>query len=142
MNKKSSFQEYILYFAWVVALVATLGSLYFSEIKGFIPCEFCWYQRILMYPLVIIIGLAVFEQNRNIKKYVLPFSVIGMGVSFYQYLMQKVPGFAPAKACVGGIPCDGQYINWLGFITIPLLAFIAFTLITVLMIILRKDKTV
>ncbi|GIN70805.1 disulfide bond formation protein C [Bacillus sp. J14TS2] len=139
-NTKSSFQDYLLYFAWIVSLVATLGSLYFSEIKGFIPCEFCWYQRILMYPLVVIIGIAVFEQNRNIKKYVLPFSIIGIGVSFYHYLIQKVPGLAAVKPCVGGVPCNGQYINWLGFITIPFLALIAFILITVFMLLLRRTK--
>lgn len=139
-NTKSTFQDYILYFAWIVSLVATLGSLYFSEIKGFIPCEFCWYQRILMYPLVVIIGIAVFEQNKNIKKYVLPFSIIGMGVSFYHYLIQKVPGLASVKPCVGGVPCNGQYINWLGFITIPFLALIAFTFITVFMLLLRRTK--
>ncbi|KRG15090.1 2-oxoglutarate dehydrogenase [Virgibacillus soli] len=139
-NTKSTFQDYILYFAWIVSLVATLGSLFFSEIKGFIPCEFCWYQRILMYPLVVIIGIAVFEHNKNIKKYVLPFSIIGMGVSFYHYLIQKVPGLASVKPCVGGVPCNGQYINWLGFITIPFLALIAFTLITVFMLLLRRTK--
>ncbi|MBO0992188.1 disulfide oxidoreductase [Bacillus sp. SD088] len=139
-NTKSSFQDYLLYFAWIVSLVATLGSLYFSEIKGFIPCEFCWYQRILMYPLVVIIGIAVFEQNKNIKKYVLPFSIIGIGVSFYHYLIQKVPGLVAAKPCVGGVPCNGQYINWLGFITIPFLALIAFILITVFMLLLRRTK--
>ncbi|MBP1913297.1 disulfide oxidoreductase [Lederbergia galactosidilytica] len=139
-NTKSTFQDYILYIAWIVSLVATLGSLYFSEIKGFIPCEFCWYQRILMYPLVVIIGIAVFEQNKNIKKYVLPFSIIGMGVSFYHYLIQKVPGLASVKPCVGGVPCNGQYINWLGFITIPFLALIAFTFITVFMLLLRRTK--
>ncbi len=139
-HTKSTFQDYILYLAWIVSLVATLGSLYFSEIKGFIPCELCWYQRILMYPLVIILGIAVFDQNKKIKKYVLPFSVIGMGVSFYHYLIQKVPGLAAVKPCVGGVPCNGQYINWLGFITIPFLALIAFVFITVLMLLIRGTK--
>ncbi|MCJ7840192.1 disulfide oxidoreductase [Lederbergia sp. NSJ-179] len=139
-NTKSTFQDYILYFAWIVSLIATLGSLYFSEIKGFIPCELCWYQRILMYPLVIIIGIAAFDQNKKIKKYVLPLSIIGGCISFYHYLIQKVPGLAPVKPCVGGVSCSGQYINWLGFITIPFLALIAFILITVLMLLLRQNN--
>ncbi len=88
---KSAIQDYLLYLAWVVALVATLGSLYFSEIKGFVPCEFCWYQRILMYPLSLILGIAAYSGERKIKKYVLPLSITGMIVSTYHYMMQKIP---------------------------------------------------
>lgn len=75
--------------SWIVTIVATLGSLSFSELFNFIPCTFCWYQRILMYPLVIILGIAVYEQNDRIYKYVLPFSVVGMLVSGYHYALQK-----------------------------------------------------
>ncbi|GAF18072.1 disulfide bond formation protein, BdbC-like [Bacillus sp. JCM 19046] len=128
---KSAIQDYLLYLAWVVALVATLGSLYFSEIKGFVPCEFCWYQRILMYPLSLILGIAAYSGERKIKKYVLPLSITGMIVSTYHYMMQKIPGFAPLSPCTDGVPCNAQYINWFGFVTIPFLALIAFTAITV-----------
>ncbi|MBM7839848.1 disulfide bond formation protein DsbB [Alkalihalobacillus xiaoxiensis] len=134
---KSAIQDYLLYLAWVVALVATLGSLYFSEIKGFVPCEFCWYQRILMYPLSLILGIAAYSGERKIKKYVLPLSITGMIVSTYHYMMQKIPGFAPLSPCTDGVPCNAQYINWFGFVTIPFLALIAFTAITVLMIMVR-----
>ncbi|GAF11664.1 disulfide bond formation protein, BdbC-like [Bacillus sp. JCM 19045] len=135
---KSAIQDYLLYLAWVVALVATLGSLYFSEIKGFVPCEFCWYQRILMYPLSLILGIAAYSGERKIKKYVLPLSITGMIVSTYHYMMQKIPGFAPLSPCTDGVPCNAQYINWFGFVTIPFLALIAFTAITVLMIMVRS----
>lgn len=64
-------RQYTLYMAWMVAVVATLGSLYFSEIRGFIPCELCWYQRILMYPLSLILGIAAFYDEYKIKKYVI-----------------------------------------------------------------------
>ena len=130
---KSLFEKYGLYLAWLVALTATLGSLYFSEIREFVPCELCWIQRIFMYPLTIILGIAVFTDDRAVRKYVLPLTIIGGIVSLYHYLVQKVPGFAEIQPCAQGVPCSGQYINWLGFITIPFLALTAFTLITILM---------
>ncbi len=131
-------RQYSLYLAWLVALVATFGSLYFSEIMGFIPCEYCWYQRILMYPLSIILGIAAFFDEHTVRKYVLPLSIIGMCVSTFHYMLQKIPGLAEIKPCTQGVPCSAQYINWLGFITIPFLALIAFTLITLILVLTRK----
>ncbi|RIX48604.1 disulfide bond formation protein B [Paenibacillus nanensis] len=128
----------VLYLAWLVAVVATLGSLYFSEIRGFIPCELCWYQRILMYPLSVILGIAAFYDEHAIRKYVLPLSILGMLVSSFHYMEQKIPGFAAIKPCTKGVPCSGQYINWWGFVTIPFLALTAFTIITVLLLVFKK----
>jgi len=122
-----------LYLAWLVATIATLGSLYFSEVRHFIPCTLCWYQRILMYPLVVLLGIASYRQDQHIKGYLLPLTLLGMVVSSYHYLEQKVPGFGAAGLCRSGVPCSGSYINWLGFITIPLLALTAFTLISLLL---------
>lgn len=137
---KIDLSQYTLYTAWLVSIVATLGSLYFSEIRGFIPCELCWYQRILMYPLAVILGIATFQNDRSVKKYILPLAVIGWSISLFHYLQQKVPGFAAIKPCASGVPCSAEYINWLGFITIPLLALIAFTLIVVFMLLTRKAR--
>lgn len=121
---------YALYLAWLTAVIATLGSLYFSEIRGFVPCELCWYQRILMYPLSVILGIAAFYEEIRIKKYILPLSVTGGAVSLFHYLEQKVPGFAAIKPCSQGVPCNAEYINVFGFATIPFLALAAFFLIT------------
>ncbi|MCM3741775.1 disulfide oxidoreductase [Oceanobacillus luteolus] len=137
---KIDLSQYTLYTAWLVSIVATLGSLYFSEIRGFIPCELCWYQRILMYPLAVILGIATFQNDRSVKKYILPLAVIGWSISLFHYLQQKVPGFAAIKPCASGVPCSAEYINWLGFITIPFLALIAFTLIVVFMLLTRKAR--
>lgn len=134
----TTIRQYDLFMAWVVASVAMLGSLYFSEILGFIPCELCWYQRILMYPLVLLLGIANFRRDRTVIYYALPFSVIGSILSLFHYLLQKTSWFTDVTPCSDGIPCSGEYINWLGFITIPLLAFIAFCLITVLLWVSRK----
>lgn len=138
--RKIDLSQYTLYTAWLVSIVATLGSLYFSEIRGFIPCELCWYQRILMYPLAVILGIATFQNDRSVKKYILPLAVIGWSISLFHYLQQKVPGFAAIKPCASGVPCSAEYINWLGFITIPFLALIAFTLIVVFMLLTRKAR--
>nr|WP_283248197.1 disulfide oxidoreductase [Bacillus sp. FJAT-50079] len=126
--------------AWVTAIIAMAGSLFFSERMGFIPCTLCWYQRILMYPLVIFLGIAFYRNDKGIYKYVLPVSAMGMMVSAYHYALQKIPSFNEFSACTSGVPCSGQYINWFGFVTIPFLALIGFTIITLMMVILLKRK--
>jgi len=121
------------YLAWLVAIVATAGSLYFSEVRFFVPCPLCWWQRIFMYPLVAVLGVGVFTRDERVWRYALPLSVIGMGTSWYHYLIQRIPELAPPGVCRGGVPCTVQYIEWLGFITIPYLAGTAFTIITLLL---------
>ena len=132
---------WVLYFAWLVSIIATLGSLYFSEIKGFIPCDLCRIQRIFMYPLVVILGIGTFQSDISVKKFVLPLSIVGGLISLFHYLEQKVPGFGGIRPCVSGVPCSAEYINWFGFVTIPFLALTAFTLITISMIYLFLKKS-
>lgn len=129
----------LLYPAWIVATVAMLGSLYFSEVRFFVPCTLCWYQRIFMYPLVLILGIAIYRQDERVTRYALPLSVIGLGVAAFHYLEQKVPWISSSAVCRSGVPCDVQYINWLGFITIPLLSLVAFALITALLLMVRRS---
>jgi disulfide bond formation protein DsbB len=131
-----------LLLSWVAALIATLGSLYFSEVMHFIPCTLCWYQRIFMYPLAIILGIAFYRNDQGIYRYVLPLSIIGMLISGYHTLLQKLPFLQQFEMCTTGVPCSKDYINWLGFITIPLLAFIAFTVITVSLLMLARRPRV
>ncbi|MCG3087790.1 disulfide oxidoreductase [Sporosarcina sp. MB25] len=116
------------------------GSLFFSERMGFIPCDLCWYQRILMYPLVFLLGIAFYRNDKNVYVYALPLSMIGVAVSSYHYALQKIPSLQQFSVCTSGVPCSGQYVNYLGFITIPFMAFVAFALITILMIVLWKRK--
>lgn len=118
--------------SWLVALIATVGSLYFSEILHYLPCKLCWYQRILMYPLVMILGIASLRRDFYLTIYVLPLTIWGAGISIYHYLMQKTDLIPSASTACGPVPCDVDYINWFGFITIPFLAGTAFILITVL----------
>lgn len=127
-----------LFMAWVVAITATLGSLYFSEVMEYIPCKLCWIQRIFMYPLAIILGIATVKKDYKITAYVLPLSVIGGLVALYHYLYEKTDWFKAASNFCGENPCDIEYINWFGFVTIPFLALVAFILITVLCALLRR----
>ena len=123
-------RTYSLYLAWAVSLTATAGSLFLSEVMGFIPCKLCWIQRIFMYPLVLLLGQAAYKGDYKIIPYALPLSVIGGSVSLYHYAQQIVPGLARVLPCTGDVPCHLDYLDWFGFITIPFLALIAFALIT------------
>lgn len=138
MQKK----ENLLFTAWAASLTAMLGSLYFSEIVGYEPCELCWYQRILMYPIVLILGIAVVKKDLKAAVYSLAFSAIGALVSLYHYGLQKVDFLTDAAPACGRVPCTGMYINWFSFVTIPFLALTAFVIIfiTSLMILKRKGE--
>ncbi|MDQ1909854.1 Disulfide bond formation protein C [compost metagenome] len=138
MKWKSIVRENGLHLSWLVATVATVGSLYFSEVLGYLPCKLCWYQRILMYPLVIILGIAAVRKDHKVFLYVLPLSVWGAGISLYHYLMQKTPWFKTGAAACGLVPCDVDYIDWFGFVTIPFLALVAFILITILQLLVWR----
>lgn len=125
--------------SWLAAIIAMLGSLFFSEVLHYVPCVLCWYQRILMYPLVLLIGIALYHNESSIYKYVLPMSILGMVVSGYHYAEQHIPALQQFQTCSSGVPCTGKYVDWFGFITIPLLAFVAFAVITVCMFFVRKQ---
>jgi disulfide bond formation protein DsbB len=134
-------EETYLLIIWTQALVATLGSLFFSEIRGYIPCELCWTQRIFMYPLVIIYGVALFKKNKQIAFPGIILSGIGMCVSIYHYSLQKIQGLQAVGGICGDVPCTLQYVNYFGFITIPLLAGIAFMIIFILHLLLIRKGT-
>lgn len=121
------------YLAFGTALVATLGSLYYSEIVGFIPCTLCWYQRILMYPLILIALVGILTHDERLPYYVLPLSVIGLGFSTYHYLIQ-LGVIEHTGICAVGVPCNARYVNYFGFVTIPLMAGTAFAIISVSMV--------
>jgi disulfide bond formation protein DsbB len=134
---KRVFGKYGLYFAWVVSIVATGGSLYLSEVLGLIPCELCWYQRIFMYPLVILLGMATFRDDRNLIPYIYPLTIIGASISTYHILKQKIPALADF-GCQAGVPCSQDQLNLFGFITIPMLALTAFLLILLFLVLFRR----
>ncbi len=129
-----------LYAAWAGSLIATLGSLYFSEIMNLPPCVLCWYQRICMYPIVAILGFAIYKKDRNLVLPAFLLAGIGWVISVYHNLLYyKIIPEALAP-CVAGISCTTKFFEWFGFITIPFLAFAGFTSILIALIIYWKQS--
>lgn len=126
---------FLLAFAWVVALVATLGSLYYSEVRLFLPCELCWYQRIFMYPQAVLLGLALWRQDLAVWPYALTLSLIGGGFSTLHLLEQRFPNLF-TLACKPPVPCSVEYVPQF---PIPLQALIAFLLIAFSMGLLARE---
>lgn len=140
VQKKLSLETWI-FLAWFTAAVAMAGSLFFSEVMKFPPCVLCWYQRIGMYPLVLLLLPAVFTFEKQVFKYTLPLAISGWLVSVYHNLLYYKILPESASPCVQGISCTTEYIEWLGFITIPLLSLSAFTIIiSTLIFCQRKDS--
>lgn len=129
------------YIAWAQALAATAGSLYFSEIAGYLPCLLCWYQRIAMYPLVVVLGVGILRREKKLYQYVLPFSIVGGLIALFHVLLYYGVFEESEQTCRAGVSCTSKYIEYFGFVTIPLLSLLAFTVITACMIVLyRKER--
>lgn len=128
------------YLAWVIALVATVGSLFFSEVMGLPPCLLCWYQRIAMYPLVVIIGSGIIMRDSRMRSYAVPLCLIGLVISVYHNLLYY--GIVPESIapCTAGISCTSRQIEWLGFITIPLMALTAFVSLGVCLLFYKSEQ--
>jgi disulfide bond formation protein DsbB len=141
MNLENKIDYKIIFICWAIAVISTLGSLFFSEVMEFSPCALCWYQRIAMYPLVLILGVGLFQPVKSVIHYSLPILVIGWFISLYHNLLHY--GIVPESAspCRSGVPCSTVYINWFGFITIPMLSFIAFSIIIGLLVLLNRRVT-
>lgn len=125
---------YAIVGAFVVALLAMGGSLYFSEVAGFPPCLLCWYQRIAMYPLALILLIAALRRDVSVRWYAIPLALIGAAISIYHNIIQWYPEL-DAVACVEGVPCTAYWFRQFGFISMPFLALVAFLLITTFLLI-------
>jgi disulfide bond formation protein DsbB len=121
---------YELWAAFVVAAVATGGSLFLSQVAGYVPCEMCWFQRICMYPLSLLTLFLAYHGDHRAARYLLPFPIIGAGVSIYHLLIENHVVATPA-ACQVGAGCAVKWINYFGYMTIPTLALTAFALLIV-----------
>ena len=136
------FKENLMQFALIIATFSTLGSLYFSEIVKFPPCSLCWYQRLFMYPIVIVIAVALWKKDKNIAHFVLPFAIIGLIISIYHNLLYY--GYISEKfqPCTIGASCTERQLDLFGFVTIPLLSLAGFLLITILTLLYHKINNV
>ena len=135
----SFFTKNALYIALVQAIVATLGSLYFSEIAHYTPCHLCWFQRIFMYPLILVLTVGILRRDARVYQYVFPAAILGWLVALYHNLLYLhiLPWWN--LPCSSGVSCTTKYISWAGFITIPFLSFVAFSVIIAMMVIARRS---
>ena len=130
-------QKHALYIVLLQAIVAMLGSLYLSDIKGYAPCVLCWYQRICMYTLVPILLIGFFRGDEKVYHYVTPIAFVGWLFALYHNLLYTGIFYA-GDSCSFGISCTTKYVEYFGFITIPLMSFTAFSVILILSIIYRR----
>ncbi len=119
-----------------VATIATAGSLFFSEVAHFVPCQLCWYQRIAMYPLVVLLGIAAVRRDLGIRPYAVVMSLAGAAISAYHVVIQHFPALSTGS-CSTDAPCTAIDVQVLGFVTIPFMAFAAFLLIATLLMVAR-----
>ncbi len=136
------FGKNAILFSFVIALIATLGSLFYSEIAGFEPCKLCWFQRIFMYPQVILLGIALWKKKGALAIYSsITLSSVGAVVAGYHYLLQI--GIAPELPCAAvgySVACSQRFVLNFGYITIPIMALTTFTLIAILMAISNHQR--
>lgn len=118
-----------LFAAWLIGLVATMGSLFFSEVMGLPPCVLCWYQRIAMYPLAVIFTAGLVTRDRGVWRYAWPLVLAGLAVAVYHNLLYYNVLAESIVPCAAGVSCTDRQIDWFGFVSIPLLSLSAFVLI-------------
>ncbi|HSL58067.1 MAG TPA: disulfide oxidoreductase [Acidimicrobiales bacterium] len=120
-----------LWGAFAVAATATLGSLYYSEVEGLVPCEYCWYQRIAMYPLAVILGIAAVRGDTSIRRYAIPVAAIGLAISAYHYQLEWFPD--QSSSCSALVPCNVRYFEQFGFVSLAFMALTGFAAIIALL---------
>ena len=138
MNKTNSTEPtqtgwYLMFIAWLIVTTATLGSLFFSEVMDVPICKLCWYQRIAMYPMVLILAVGLFPYDSKVVRIVGLMAAIGWIIALFQVLL--IAGIIPesAQPCVQGIPCSESHVALLGFLNIPALSLITFSLVIILL---------
>lgn len=139
-SQESKSSEFPAYLAWIIALLAMVGSLFFSEVMQYPPCTLCWYQRIAGYPLVFVIATGIILRDRRMKYYALPLSLAGLIIAVYHNLLYY--GVIPQTItpCSQGVSCTDTQIEWLGFITIPLLSLAAFVVISFCLLLYKPKE--
>ncbi len=131
----------LLFITWIIVAISTLGSLFFSHVMEFAPCVLCWYQRICLFPLVIILATGLFPFDKRVVKFAFPLAIAGWLTSFYHNLLYS--GIIPQslQPCTQGVSCTEKYIDLFGLLTIPMLSLLSFsTIITLLLLLKRRIK--
>jgi len=137
-DEKADLDWFLLFAAWVVALLATAGSLFFSYVMDFAPCVLCWYQRICLFPLVVVLARGLFPFDRGAVKYALPLAILGWVVAAYHNLVQA--GVVPEslQPCAKGVSCTEEYLKLFGVLSIPALSLLGFTTLAGILIALDR----
>ena len=128
----------LIFGAWLISCLSMGGSLFFSEVMEFPPCILCWYQRIAMYPLVAIFIVGLFPLSKEVFKYSTPFVALGWLIALWHNLLHLGIIEEDLSPCREGVSCSTVYINWMGFITIPLLSFVAFSLLGIILFVFYR----
>jgi disulfide bond formation protein DsbB len=128
------------FFCWFLALIATAGSLFLSEVMDFVPCVLCWYQRIPMYALVVVVGVGLYTRDVGVYKYAQALAVVGLGLAAYHCLLYL--GFIPKGMipCGPGPSCADQKLELWGFVTIPLMSVFAFAALVIGLKVAKRVK--
>ena len=137
-EQSSNINWTILFIAWLIACIGTLGSLFFSEVMEFAPCVLCWYERIFLYPLVITLAIGLFPIDKAAIKYSLPLAIVGWFIALYHNLLYYDIIPEKLEPCRQGVSCSEVYIKLFGFIDIPMMALLAFTAIVALLVIVKR----
>jgi disulfide bond formation protein DsbB len=123
--------------AWLIALVTTLGSLYYSKVIEYVPCELCWYQRIVIYPFAVILGIAAWRRDAAIRVYAVPVLAIGIVIATYHTWIQAYPPENGTSFCTADVPCTTRYVWEFGFVSLPFMALSAMVAMTALLLVAR-----
>ena len=131
----------LLFAAWLIAAVATLGSLFLSWVMGFPPCVLCWYQRICLFPLVVVLAVGLFPFDRRAVRYALPLAALGWLIAAYHNLVYA--GIVPEDLlpCAQGVSCTEEYLELFGFLSIPLMSLLAFTALVAVLVVLQRRSS-
>ncbi len=124
----------LIFFAWLIATASTLGALFLGEVMGYTPCVLCWYQRIAMFPLVLVLAAGLLPFDPRVVRYALPLAIAGLGLALFHLALTA--GWIPEniQPCQQDVPCATISVVWFGFVTIPLLSVLSFSFITGLLL--------
>jgi disulfide bond formation protein DsbB len=136
------FNNFLSQRVFVIPVIATIGSLFYSEIAHYTPCVLCWYQRVLMYPQAIILSIAYWRKDKSFTLYSIILSVIGAVIALYHYLLQTgiIKEFVPCSLAPQAVDCAKKVTMTFGYISIPMMALSAFLLIIVLQALNLRNK--
>jgi disulfide bond formation protein DsbB len=124
----------LVFIAWLVAGVSTLAALFLGEVMGYTPCVLCWYQRICMFPLVLILAAGLFPFDRRVVRFALPLALAGWLLALFHWGVAS--GLIPERVtpCSQGVPCSVEQVVWFGFLTLPMLSVLAFSIIIAMLL--------